>query len=87
MMHIYKYIAKARVAKRYNSIVFPHPLRQGDLVLRRVLKEATTNKLTPNWEGPYRVREDVGHGAFILEQKAIYHVIATETHKRQSVDD
>ncbi|RDX72937.1 hypothetical protein CR513_47519, partial [Mucuna pruriens] len=68
MAHICEYAAKARVAKRYNSTIFPYPLRQGDLVLKRVLKGATTNKLAPNWEGPYRAREDVGHGAFILEQ-------------------
>ncbi|RDX90659.1 hypothetical protein CR513_27454, partial [Mucuna pruriens] len=38
-----------------------------DLVLRRVLRNNTSNKLTPNWEGPYRIVEEVGKGAFRLE--------------------
>ncbi|RDX66018.1 hypothetical protein CR513_55269, partial [Mucuna pruriens] len=33
-----------------------------------ILKGATTNKLTPNWDRPFRVREEVGQGAFKLEQ-------------------
>ncbi|RDY03012.1 hypothetical protein CR513_13462, partial [Mucuna pruriens] len=49
MMHIHKYAAKVKVAKRYNSTV-----QKGDLVLRK--------------EGLFRVQEDVGQGAFRLEQ-------------------
>ncbi|RDX86158.1 hypothetical protein CR513_32544, partial [Mucuna pruriens] len=48
MAHIRDYAAKARAAKRHNSIVFPQPIRRDDLVLRGVLKGATTNKLAPN---------------------------------------
>ncbi|RDX83293.1 hypothetical protein CR513_35805, partial [Mucuna pruriens] len=44
MAHIHKYAAKARVAKRYNVMVFPHLLQKGDLVLRRIVKGETTNK-------------------------------------------
>ncbi|RDX68561.1 hypothetical protein CR513_52434, partial [Mucuna pruriens] len=40
---------------------------KGDLVLRRVLKDNTSNKLTPNWEGPYKIIEEVGKGTFWLE--------------------
>ncbi|RDX81326.1 Pro-Pol polyprotein, partial [Mucuna pruriens] len=68
MAHIREYAAKARIAKRYNSTIFSHPLQKGDLVLRRILKGAATKKLTPNWEGTFRVREEVGQGAFRLEQ-------------------
>ncbi|RDX64522.1 hypothetical protein CR513_56913, partial [Mucuna pruriens] len=32
---------------------------KGDLILGRTLKGTTTNKLTPNWEGPFMVREEV----------------------------
>ncbi|RDX93887.1 hypothetical protein CR513_23790, partial [Mucuna pruriens] len=64
MAHICEYAAKARVGKRYNSMVFPRPLQKGDLGPQG----ATTNKLTPNWERPFRVREDVKQGAFGLEQ-------------------
>ncbi|RDX91175.1 hypothetical protein CR513_26893, partial [Mucuna pruriens] len=49
---------KAIVAKRYNSRVFPRLIQKDNLVLRRTLKGAATSKLTPNWEGPFRVRED-----------------------------
>ncbi|KAJ1383197.1 Transposon Ty3-I Gag-Pol polyprotein [Sesbania bispinosa] len=30
--------------------------------------DASSNKLTPNWDGPFRVLEEVGRGAFILEE-------------------
>ncbi|RDX84069.1 hypothetical protein CR513_34936, partial [Mucuna pruriens] len=60
MSHIRECAAKAKVARRYNATVFPCPIRKGDLVLRRTLMGATMNKLTPNWEGPFRVQEEVG---------------------------
>ncbi|RDX87964.1 hypothetical protein CR513_30498, partial [Mucuna pruriens] len=41
--------------------------KKGDLVLRRTLKEVATNKLTPNWEGLFKVSEEVGQGALRLE--------------------
>ncbi|RDX87101.1 hypothetical protein CR513_31466, partial [Mucuna pruriens] len=59
MAHICEFPAKTKVARRYNAI--------SDLVLRRTLMGAATNKLMPNWEGPFRVREEVGQGAFKLE--------------------
>ena len=43
-----------RMAKHYNSKVF----KIGDLVLRKVTgatKDPTQGKLSPNWEGPYRI--------------------------------
>ncbi|RDX87976.1 hypothetical protein CR513_30486, partial [Mucuna pruriens] len=38
--------------------------QKGDLVMRRILTGAAMNKLTPNWEGPFRVREQIRQGAF-----------------------
>ncbi|RDX96007.1 hypothetical protein CR513_21386, partial [Mucuna pruriens] len=67
MTHIQECTTNARVAKRYNVTVFPRPIRKDGLVLRMTLMGAATNKLTPNWEGLFRVREEVGHGAFKLE--------------------
>ncbi|RDX93273.1 Gag-Pol polyprotein, partial [Mucuna pruriens] len=67
MTHIRECATKARVAKRYNATVFPCPIRKDDLVLRRTLMGVDTNKLTPKWEGPFRVREEVGQGSFKLE--------------------
>ncbi|RDY01008.1 hypothetical protein CR513_15720, partial [Mucuna pruriens] len=37
------------------------------LVLKRVLKDGVSNKLTPNQEGPYRIVEEVGRGTYRLE--------------------
>ncbi|RDX73439.1 hypothetical protein CR513_46952, partial [Mucuna pruriens] len=54
-------------ARQYNTKVFPRKLKNGDLVLRRVLKDSTSNKLTPNWEDPYRIIEEIRKDAFQLE--------------------
>ncbi|RDX75380.1 hypothetical protein CR513_44744, partial [Mucuna pruriens] len=59
--------AKAKAARGYNTKVFPRKLKKQDLVLKRVLRDNTNNKLTLNWEGPYRIIEEVGKGAFQLE--------------------
>ena len=42
-------------------------LEEGDLVLRRVQSAKNSNKLTPKWEGPYRVRQVTRPGAVRLE--------------------
>ncbi|RDX72729.1 hypothetical protein CR513_47745, partial [Mucuna pruriens] len=42
---------------------FPQKLKRQDVVLRRVLKDGVTNKLTPNWEGSFKIVEEVGKGA------------------------
>ncbi|XP_057444390.1 uncharacterized protein LOC130736594 [Lotus japonicus] len=34
----------------------------------RKAKGPTDSKLTPNWEGPYRILRDLGHGAYHLEE-------------------
>ncbi|RDX75098.1 Gypsy retrotransposon integrase-like protein 1, partial [Mucuna pruriens] len=67
MTYIRKCAAKDKVARIYNSTVFPRPIRKDDLVLGRTLIGAATNKLTSNWEGLFRVQEEVRHGAFRLE--------------------
>ena len=42
--------------RRYHShMVHARSLEEGDLVLRRVQSTKGANKLTPKWEGPYRV--------------------------------
>jgi hypothetical protein len=42
--------------RRYHSRkVNARSLEEGDLVLRRVQSAKNSNKLTPKWEGPYRV--------------------------------
>jgi transposase InsO family protein len=53
---------------RYHSRrVHPRELEKGDLVLRRVQKAKGINKLSPKWEGPYRVVQVSRPGAVHLE--------------------
>ena len=42
--------------RRYHSHkVHARSFEEGDLILRRVQSAKNSNKLTPKWEGPYRV--------------------------------
>ncbi|RDY13735.1 hypothetical protein CR513_01291, partial [Mucuna pruriens] len=65
--HIREFAIKSRVAKLYNQKVIPRSFRPQDLVLRKMVHKAENNKLTPRWEGPFRVRKEVGRGAYRLE--------------------
>ena len=58
------------VARYYNSRVKAKLYRSGDLVLRQaeISKPTKQNKLSPNWEGPYRVAEVFHQGAYKLEE-------------------
>ena len=54
--------------RRYHDKrVRPRELEIGDLVLRRIQSTKGGNKLTPNWEGPFRVVQVTRPGAFRLE--------------------
>ena len=56
--------------RRYHSRkVHARSLEEGDLVLRRVQSAKNSNKLTPKWEGPYRVIRVTRPGAVRLETK------------------
>ncbi|RDY14054.1 Tf2-9, partial [Mucuna pruriens] len=65
--HIREYAVKTRVARAYNKKVVPHNFKPQDLVLRRIIQKTKINKLMPSWEGPFRVIEEVGQGAYRLE--------------------
>ena len=55
-------VAKARMTRFYNRRVKEHPLAVGEIVLRKmeaIGKGASQGKLTPNWEGPYIIYEEV----------------------------
>ncbi|RDX79463.1 Retrovirus-related Pol polyprotein from transposon 17.6, partial [Mucuna pruriens] len=65
--HIKEYAVKAKVARRYNKRIIPREFQEEDLVLRKITIAAEKNKLTPKWEGPFRVAEKVGRGAYRLE--------------------
>lgn len=52
-------IYRLRMARVYNKRVQKRPLKVGDFVLRKMEAVGRANeqgKLTPNWEGPYRIR-------------------------------
>ena len=59
---------KQRTAQYYNSRVHARSFQKGDLVLRKV--QISGHKLGPNWEGPYRVEEVIGRGAYKLKNMA-----------------
>ncbi|RDX94533.1 pol, partial [Mucuna pruriens] len=61
--HIREFAIKARVAKLVISCNF----KPQDLVLRRIVHKAESNKITPKWEGPFRVKKEVGWGAYKLD--------------------
>ncbi|RDX88953.1 hypothetical protein CR513_29384, partial [Mucuna pruriens] len=65
--HIKEYAAKARVARKYGQKVIHRGFKVKDLVLRKTTLGAEKNKLTPKWEGPFRITERVGKGAYHLE--------------------
>ncbi|KMT08288.1 hypothetical protein BVRB_6g142130 [Beta vulgaris subsp. vulgaris] len=61
---------KLRMAREFNKRVARRPLKLGDLVLRKmeaVGRAKELGKLTPNWEGPYKIIEVVQNGTFRLE--------------------
>ena len=46
------------IAKYYNSRVRHKDFQVGDLVIRKVMdtsRDPTQGKLSPNWEGPYKI--------------------------------
>jgi hypothetical protein len=50
-------------------MVHARSLEEGDLVLRHVQSAKGANKLTPKWEGPYRVVRVTRPGAVRLETR------------------
>ncbi|KAK3038912.1 hypothetical protein RJ639_027540 [Escallonia herrerae] len=61
---------KQRVARFYNRRVRIRIFRVGDLVLRKLEvsdPKAAVGKLSPNWEGPYKISKVLRPGAYSLE--------------------
>ena len=57
------------MTKYHNSRVRYRDFKVGDLVLRKVMgatKDPTQGKLSPNWEGPYRIT--------LWQKKDTYHL-------------
>ncbi|XP_025611902.1 uncharacterized protein [Arachis hypogaea] len=58
------------IARHYNKSVKRRAFVKGDLVLRKTenaRKQPSHGKLAANWDGPYRISEILGNGAYILE--------------------
>ncbi|XP_077230114.1 uncharacterized protein LOC143863309 [Tasmannia lanceolata] len=60
---------KQKVSNYHDSKIRPREFRTGDLVLRRaaVSQPTKVGKLSPTWEGPYRVKEIIRPGSYKLE--------------------
>ncbi|XP_057418919.1 uncharacterized protein LOC130713140 [Lotus japonicus] len=61
-------VVKQMSERRYNTRVVPRQMEAGDLVLRRKTRGPYDSKLSPNWEGPYKIRRELGQGAYHLEE-------------------
>ncbi|CAA7047599.1 unnamed protein product, partial [Microthlaspi erraticum] len=60
------------IARRYNKNVRTRTFQVGEWVLRRVFQntmERGAGKLGPTWEGPYKITEVRGSGAYKLQDK------------------
>lgn len=58
-----------QVSLYYNIKVKNKQLQVGDLVLRNIeprLPASQRGKMTPNWEGPYKVIEKIGYRVYKL---------------------
>ncbi|XP_025660949.1 uncharacterized protein [Arachis hypogaea] len=69
--HLRELALKQRISLRYNHGVIRREFATDDLVLRRNDIGPPTRgegKLTPNWEGPYRIKAVIGKGAYKLER-------------------
>ncbi|RDX97991.1 hypothetical protein CR513_19162, partial [Mucuna pruriens] len=51
---------KAKATKHQRRKLAPRQFKHHDLVLRKITRTADNNKLTPIWEGPFRVTNEVG---------------------------
>jgi hypothetical protein len=65
--HLKEFTMKQRVTHKYNTKVMPRSFQKGDLVLKRPMRRDKRGKLAPNWEGPFRIQEVYGGGAYRLE--------------------
>jgi len=60
---------KRRASKRFNAKVKPIGFKEGDLVWRMrtdARKDPQQGKLASNWEGPFRISENLKNGAYRL---------------------
>jgi len=64
-------VGKQHVARRHNSKIKPRAFQPGHLVWQMTgdaQKYPAESKFVPNWEGPYRVAENLENESYRLEQ-------------------
>lgn len=54
------------MARRFNTRVWPRNF-QDDSVLKKITDAKKKVKISPNWEGTYRIRQKLDNGAYKLE--------------------
>jgi len=55
---------------RYNTRLEPRLFREGELVwqlISEARKNPSEGKLRPNWEGPFKIQENLGNGVYLLQ--------------------
>ncbi|GJU49603.1 hypothetical protein Tco_1219158 [Tanacetum coccineum] len=69
--HFEKQKSKAKMERYYNSKVHSISFKPGDLVYRDndASRVEDTKQLGPKWEGPYKVTEALGKGAYKLRDR------------------
>ncbi|XP_037495260.1 uncharacterized protein LOC119370682 [Jatropha curcas] len=80
---------KRRIARFYNKWVHPMALKNGDLVLIRLLDHEAQNhpggKFKPNWHRPFRIQKLLAKGAaelITMEGKPVNRIVNQEQMKR-----
>jgi len=61
-------VCKQRAARRYNSKTKSRSFQEGDLVWRmrgESRKPTTEGKFSSNWEGPFKIKENLSNGAYV----------------------
>ncbi|RDX97347.1 hypothetical protein CR513_19888, partial [Mucuna pruriens] len=63
--HVKEFASKGNLTMQHKGL--PKKTQKARSCVKKVLTDSTSNKLTPNWEDPHRIVEEVGRGAFRLE--------------------
>jgi len=78
--HIKEFAAKQIAARRYNSKVISREMKEGEFVLKQVVTPTRIGKLMPNWDGPYKIKEKLSHGAYRLGMHSTCVTTSIELH-------
>jgi hypothetical protein len=65
--HLRELAMKQSVTRQNDTGVTPRSSKGGDLVCKRSPEEDKGAEWAPNWEGPFRIQEAYGNGAYRLE--------------------